>query len=286
MAHNRQQAERVHAALQSLCKRLETQRIYFRSQTKAHQRLQSEIPTRTFVISDRDRVVCGLAAKATQTHEAIGTLATAKLASDAMALARVMMENVFSLSWILQDVELRADLYYLSPSLSRRRLAEMVVQHYTYRPAFVERAKAFLANKQVEELSERLSGSWDKWARRDDDGKLIPIGARGMFHELGITLPDGAKVSFAYDVMYFTHSHYVHSTADSLDTIFGEEMFTLSPPANDAMTLVALNSANVFLIQVLADVEKYLGYDCFQPELDEIWDEMKVQVKEFSDPQF
>jgi hypothetical protein len=280
MAHDREQAERVHDTLQSLCSRLKAQRIYFRRPTKAHQRLQSDIPTPTVAITDRDRVICGLAAKAAQTHQAIGALATANLPSDAMALARVMMENVFSLSWILQDVELRADLYYLSPSLSRRRLAEMVVQHYTHRPKFVEQAKAFLANKQIESLSERLSGTWDKWARRDADGKLIPIGARGIFLDLGNTLPDGTKTSFAYDVMYFTHSHHVHSTMDSLDTIFKEATFTLSPPNSDALTLVALNSANVFLIQALADIEKYVGYECFQPELDEIWQEMKGQLDE------
>lgn len=284
MPHTQQQAEALHARLQALTKRVDSERIYFRKPGRAHRALQNEIPSSSYATSDRDRVVCGLAAKAAATHAAIGVLVAGQFSADSMALTRVLMENVFSLSWILQDIELRADLYWLSPALSRMRVAEMAVKHYTHRPAYVESAKDFMANTRVRDLCERLAGSWDKWARRDRDGKLTAIGARGIFHDLGITLPDGTKQSFAYDVMYFIHSQYVHSMADSTAFLGKRTQFTLSPPADGNACLIALNSANVFLIQGLADFEKYIGTPCFQPELDEIWNVMQEQIKALIEP--
>jgi len=230
LANNRAEAERVHGVLQTLAARVAAERIYFRDPVRAQERFQAPIPTQRYAVSDRDRVVCGLVAKATQTHAAIGLLAKGNLAQDALALARVMMENVFSVSWILQEPEFRTDLFFLSSTLFRRHLAELVITHYTHRPDAVARAKKLLEDEHAVDLATRLAGSWDKWARRDEDGRLVPIGARGIFLDLGVKLADGTKQSFAYEVMYFAHSHQIHSTADSLDAIYRQELCTLSPP--------------------------------------------------------
>lgn len=43
---------------------------------------------------------------------------------------------------------------------------------------------------------------------------------------------------------------------------------------------VALNSANMFLIQAFADFEKYMQTNSFQPELDGLWEGMITEIRD------
>jgi hypothetical protein len=231
---------------------------------------------------DRDRAISGLTNKAGRTHGAIRLLVDAGLIVDALALSRVMMENVFVLSWILQDSGLRLDIYVLADELFRRHLAEVTIEHYDHNPQMCTDAKARLADKRSERLAKALEGSWDAWARREDNGKLIPIGARGMFHDLGVVGPDGKKNSFAYDVPYFMQSHHVHSTIFSQRAfdLGASRVFRLDLMPSQSKANEVVNAANLFMVQALADFSTYTGSECLQPELDQVWLEMKAEVAE------
>jgi hypothetical protein len=276
-----QTAKRLHAELQSLAARVLDQKIQFRPYDRVHPKLQPRT-SRVYTAVSRDRAICGLTNKAVQTHAAIAILLEAGLANDAIALCRVLMENTFTISWILKDPVFRGDLYCVSSVVYRRRLAELTKQHYTHSPEMQADADRVLADKNDELLATVLDNTWERWARRIDPstGKLEQIGARGMFHDLGVETSHGKKVSFMYDVPYFQHSHMIHSTIPSLQRyeIRDERYFRLDLKPRAGAEQEALNTANVCMVQTYADFEKYTGAD-LQPELDTIWDEIR-EVRE------
>lgn len=62
-----------------------------------------------------------LVAKAINTHAAIRVLTDAQHGDDALALVRVLEENVLLLEWLLRDRVFRLELYGLSERLLHRR---------------------------------------------------------------------------------------------------------------------------------------------------------------------
>lgn len=276
MALSLRDAIRVHSTLQAIIKRVPQERIFLRTPARADSRFQSALDNKYAAI-DRDRTICGLTSKAAGTHKSIGILVLAGQLSDATSLCRVLMENVFTLSWILQDSGLRLDIFVLADDLFRRRLAEVTLEHFQYRPQLCARAKQQLDDPRSKRLAKALEGSWEKWARREESGRLIPIGARGMFRDLGITGPGGQKQSFVYDAAYFDQSHHVHSTVWSMRAFdfASMEFFRLDVKPKQSRAREIMNAANLFMIQALSDFEKFTGADSLQPELDTAWEEMK-----------
>lgn len=231
-----------------MTQRVPTEQIYFRRHARADERFQSPLDTK-FAAIDRDRAVCGLTAKAASTHKSIGLLAAAGQIGDAVALCRVLMENVFTLSWILQDSGLRLDVFVLADEIIRRRLAEVVLEHYTHQPEMCADAQRLLNDGRSQRLAAALEGSWERLARREDAaGRLVAIGPRGMFRDLGINGPDGEKRSFMYDAAYFDQSHHVHSTIASLRLLDLEssEIFRLDITARQSKAAEIMNAANLF----------------------------------------
>ena len=274
-------APQAHAKLQELSPRLERERIFFREQVRAHESLQSNPLSERYALSDRDRAICGLAAKAVQTHKSIGLLVAADQNSDALSLSRVLLENAFSLSWILQSPDLRIDLYWLSSIAFQRRLAELMLEHFPTNRDETQDAVTLLADKNAGALSKLLDDRWKGWARRDEEGRTIPIGANGIFRDVGVTNPGGKQESFSYDVVYFVHSHHVHSTVESTrgkDGPAERDWFTFRIKRDPRIGQIALTGANVSMIQVLAEMQKYLQTELFEPELTEIWNSMRTLI--------
>lgn len=278
-------ALKAHATLQELATRVADERIYYRAPAKADERFRT-LGEATCPAIDRDRTICGLTNKAARTHAAIRLLVDAELMSDARALCRVLMENVFTISWILQDSGLRLDVYVLADELFRRRLAEVTLIHYQHDARMCADARDRLCDQRSRTLADALEGSWRAWPRRERGGRLEQIGARGMFSELGIVGPQGERISFLYDVVYFQQSHDVHSTIFSLREfpLDASEAYRLDLKPSQSKAAETVNAANIFMIQALSDFANFTGAECFQPELDQVWEEMKGQVPRLNEP--
>jgi hypothetical protein len=171
---------------------------------------------------DRDGVVLVLVTKAVTTHHAIRLLTDARLASDATAPMRVLLENVILIEWLLRDTTYRLDLYAESDELHTKHLAAVTAVHYTHRPSLVESAAARV--KRHEKAVHAIFGETQKrWARRlsPDRQTLLKdnVSIEAMFEE--VAQPEGAaptdpkKPSFMRDVVYFQASGHVHSTVCS-----------------------------------------------------------------------
>lgn len=273
-------ALRIHSTLQDITRRVPAERIYFRNAARADARFQIPGAPEYFAV-DRDRAICGLVNKAVGVHKSIGILIDAGQVSEAAALCRVLMENSFTLAWILLDSGLRLDVFVLADELYQRRAAEIAIEHYPHRPNLCASAQRRLDDSRSRYLAEALAGSWRSWARRPDaSGQMISLGAAGMFRDLGITGPNGKQQSFIHDSAYFDYSHDIHSTVWSLREFDfkGSETFRLDVQPRQSRAAEVVNAANLLMIQTLADFTVFTGSDPFQPELDAAWDEMQREA--------
>jgi hypothetical protein len=217
---------------------------------------------------DRDGVMLALVTKAITTHRAIRVLAEQRLASDATALQRVLLENVILIEWILRDVGYRIDLYAESDELLIKHLSEVTAAHYTHRPELVADAAARAA-RHAAALGVIFGDTQKKWARRlAPDGRSLGanVSIDQMFDE--VAQPEGkpAAKSFMKEVVYFTASWFVHTNAPALRKIAGpiakQRMFALEVHRDDESDCArALLGANLMALSAVSALNQYAKLD-------------------------
>jgi hypothetical protein len=85
--------------------------------------------------------------------------------------------------------------------------------------------------------------------------------------------------NFQYDVIYFLHSSWVHSTPNALRafrSLNGLQCFSCELGPNRAWCAPALLGANLFLFQTLQVACKYLYFDDIDAKLDAFFETMKA----------
>lgn len=222
---------------------------------------------------DRDAAVIALVTKAVTTHRAVRRLTDLRLASDATALMRVLLENVVLLEWLLRDPGYRFDLYIESDELHTAHLAAVVEKHYPHHPELVESAKR-RRKRHAKAVKAVFGDTQKKWARKlspDRQSLLkdnVPLDA--MFEEIAqpeIAAPgDSRRESFMRDVVYFQASGPVHSTAFALrkiaKRIAKDVTFSLRVHQDDLDSCTeALRGANLIVVSAISALNNYAGLE-------------------------
>lgn len=266
-------AHQIHDRLRALIPKLESERIWLRGYQKHDPRLL--VPGGHPHGAPRDRIFCALVSKASGTHAAIRVLANAGHSADAVALTRVLIENLLVILWINLDVALRLDLYCASAELYDRRLAYVVQAHFeSVDPEFA--AKAVKREQNATPMAELLGGTHHTWARRYDESsrEFVAISLADMFDEVfgkPQGAPKGTRGSM-HDAAYFKTSQYVHSNVASLGGLFkmDERYFKFANSDNSSESIEAIALSNIAFSGVLNELQRYLGDDPFEPELEKI----------------
>lgn len=211
---------------------------------------------------DHDRVVCALAVKTLRSQKSVRLLGEASLAGDAMALARVALENAIVLIWILKGPATeRLDTYSVAAAVTHQRWRE-VLKEYFPEDANVDAVKPHSdqAASISEEVFDDIHTTWAVF--QNDKGKFVKTTAKEMFREAN-EQPEGSS-SFAYDAPYFEGSAYVHSAPASAEAIVRalkpSRYFTLDVVPNDGLLRAqALMIANVAAVAALQALDSYCG---------------------------
>ncbi len=253
------------------------ERVFFRASEPLTPTIRRELgPSAPRIGANRDRAVCALVNKACNTHAAIRVLTDAGHGDDAMALGRVLLENTMLLKWLLLDPIYRLDLYCISDVLFRRRWCELVIQHFQENPNLVASAQQSL-NDDVRAVAGFFGNTIHKWAQvLHPGGKLEHVNFKEMMEEVAVA--GGTASSFQHDVIYFLHSAFVHSTANSMrsfNQLKREDFFTASLGPHSKRREEALAGANLCLIQVLHSAAGYLGLSNLVTELDRIFESLR-----------
>lgn len=264
----------IHARIRDLLPRVHDQRVFFREHARvdAHLRVPGSV-----LFVDRDRIFNALISKAAETHQAILVLTQARLANDAKALLRVLVDNSMVVSWILQDTSLRLDCFATALQFTNNRFAEVLQEYYPGADAS-DLAVAKEVTEDTQRFRELMGGNHTSWARKFDDakGKLVPLKIYQMFEDI---IPAGGD-SFIYNVAYFDGSAYIHSTVTSLKNLVQSDSvyFGIAESKDDEGELEdSLFLANVVICSVLADFQRYAGVD-LEPDLERIFDDIRTSV--------
>jgi hypothetical protein len=178
-------------------------------------------------------VYCGLATKATRTHAAIRTLIEAGNADDAMALTRVLIENLVAMMWIRKDIVFRLDAYIAASELHDQRLGFVAQTHYAEsNPPFAEKAAA--KERDASGMADHLGGKHHTWARDYDQAtaefRTVPLAE--MFDEVfgkAVNAPAGIQ-SAMYDVAYLRGRSRCIQRLHPSRSSFGPEIVTSRSP--------------------------------------------------------
>jgi hypothetical protein len=255
-------------AIVSLQEKVGEARVFRRRRSLVHRAVR--VPGHPTSV-DRDGVVLALATKAVTTHRAIRLLTDARLASDATALMRVLLENVILIEWLLRDATYRIDLYVESDELHTKHLAAVTAEHYKHRPELVESASA-RAKRHERAVRAIFGETQKKWARKlsADRQSLLKdnVSIEAMFEEVAqpeeATPGEPAKKSFMRDVVYFQASGHVHSTAFALrriaKRIANDVIFSLSVHTDDIeFCTETLRGANLISLSAISALNAYGG---------------------------
>ena len=269
----------VHRAIEALYPRIEQAQAYFRAFMPVDLTLPQP-PGKTGG-TRLDPLVCALAIKAATTKRAILAVCDRGDGDNALALARVLLENACMLEWLIRgDGRRRLEAYAMFTSVQHERVVSTVAR---YRDRFISAG----ATVEVESV-EYHRAIWQHvfcdtkkhrptWEFDRRSGKGRSVSAREMFEEIA----DG-RPSFEHDVLYGSlGSDIVHSGPFSLSRIVSSlasrDTFVLQPmPAVDMCT-IALASSNTAMFLVLDSLAQYLGLD-LSTELG------KLKAKSQSDP--
>ncbi len=215
-----------------------------------------------------DPVVCGLSIKAATTKRAIVALCELGDGDNAIALARVMLENSCLLEWLIRGKgRRRLEAYVMFLSVIHERMVEIFRRH-DVRFGRESRLSSDQTHRDVwkhtfwdHKRREPTQSGRPTWDIDPITGKFEPASAKKMFKEIA----DG-KESFEYEALYGAlGSDVVHSGPFGLGRImrdFLEEgLFKLhAVPVRDQCT-VALASSNQAMFLVLDSLTEYLGLD-------------------------
>lgn len=279
MPFSREQSLRFHERIRALVRRIADEKVRFRKPDRISKRLWAPQPgSRRSLAADRDRAFSFLVNKAANSHQAVRVLVEHGLAHDALAVARVLLENYVVIAWILKDPVFRLDLYCASSEVFKAQWAKVIREHYQHNPTMQRDAERWETNEARQQLSARLGKDHTKWARElTPDGGLRAVSVKRMFHDVGEVNPTTEKrTSFEYDGPYFEMSGAVHSTVMlALSSMFPEssEFFAAETLPDASVGDRALSIANISMVRVLSDFEKYTGVD-FGPELQAVWNDM------------
>jgi hypothetical protein len=118
--------------------------------------------------------------------------------------------------------------------------------------------------------------AWRAQARTYDDvsREFKPVSLAEMFDEVFGKLVDAPKGirGAMYDAAYFESSQHVHSNVASLDSFvrLGDRYFKIANPENRKESVEAIGLSNIAMAGVLNELQRYLGSDLFEPELEMI----------------
>jgi hypothetical protein len=265
-------------ALRDVVVHLNEQKAWVRASARVSPRLQREMqgPSGDIVLVNRDRAVCALVNKACNTHTAIRVLTDAGHGDDAMALGRVLIENVGLLQWLLLDPVFRLDLFCLSDALNQRHWGTLIETHFQENARLLADAKRSIT-EEVQTVAGVFGDTEHKWAQIvSPDGTLQHVNFKGMMQEIAVS--GGSSSNFRYEVIYFLHSAFVHTTASSMRsfmTVRDQRYFRFDLGANEHWLATALAGANISALLALQCAAEHIGASAVQVELEEIFSRMK-----------
>lgn len=265
-----QRSLEVHKQIEALYPRVEAHRAYFRGMTQVDPNLPR--PPGTSGEVRLDHVVCVLAIKAATTKRAVLAVCELGDGDNAIALARVLLENACLLEWLIRgDGRRRLETYAMFLSVAHERIVAIVNRH---RDRFIgagadpnmasdpyHRAiwtHVFRDRKGRPTKGERPTWNFDRLTRRGE-----PASVRALFEEIA-----DSQTSFEYDILYGAlGSDIVHSgpfttlTRMRQRTIGDRATFSLAPMPISDMCTIALASSNVAMFLVLDSLTQYIGLD-------------------------
>lgn len=277
-----QRSVEVHDQIEALYTRVEEHGAYFRDLMPVDPTLPHP-PGITGGVR-LDPLVCALAIKASTTKRAVLTLCELSDGDNALALARVLLENACLLEWLIRgEGRRRLEAYAMFLSVVHERVVETIERHKgrfisagadpkvssdAYHRAI--RTLVFVDTKGRPTKSDRPTWDFDRVT-----GAGQPVNVAKLFREVA-----GAQESFEYDVLYGAlGSDIVHSgpfsLAHTLQALDGRQTFLLRPiPVIDLCT-IALASSNTAMFLVLDSLTEYLGLD-LSADLDPLKAKSKV----------
>jgi hypothetical protein len=220
-----------------------------------------------------------LAIKAATSKRAVLAICELGDGDNAMALARVLLENACLLEWLLRgEGRRRLESYVLFTSVQHERGAATINR---------QQARLGFAGKTAENMaSSAYHRAICTHVFRDAKGKPTksdrptwefdrtnltgtPVSVRDLFREI-----TDIDQSFEHEVLYGAiGSDVVHSGPLSLTRILqlmlGRETFILQPMPLHEMCTLSLAASNIAMLLVLASLAEYLGLD-LAAELDAI----------------
>jgi uncharacterized protein DUF5677 len=258
-----QRSLEVHRRIEALYPRIEQQTAYFRVMMPGD-RAFPQVPGKTAGVR-LDPVVCALAIKAATTKRAILAVCELGDGDNALALARVLLENACLLEWLIRgDGRRRLEAYVMFMSVEHERIVGTIDRHE-------DRFIAAGATWEVKSdpyhraISKHVFG--DKKSHRPtwEFDRMTGKGAAVSVHDVFREIADG-KHSFEHDVLYgVLGSDIVHSGPFSLSriqhAIGNRPTFVLQPMPVSDMCSIALASSNAAMFLVLDSLTEYLGLD-------------------------
>lgn len=263
-----QRSLEVHDQIEALYPRVEKYGAYFRSLMPVDPTLPH--PPGIRAGTRLDPLVCALAIKASTTKRAVLSLCELCDGDNAVALARVLLENACLLEWLIRgEGRRRLETYAMFLSVVHERVVETIERHKgrfisagadpkvsseAYHRAI--RTHVFVDTKRRPTRSDRATWDFDRVT-----GAGQPVNVAQLFREVA-----SASESFEYDMLYGAFgSDIVHSgpfsLAHTLRAMDGRKTFLLRPTPNIDLCTIALASSNTAMFLVLDSLTEYLGLD-------------------------
>ena len=229
-----------------------------------------------------DPMVCALAIKAATTKQAILRLCDAGDGDNAMALARVLLENAALLEWLLRDKgRVRLDAYALFLSVVHERVVAMLHRHAARYlaaggeslPESSPHHRAVWKHVFGDTTRDRPTWEFDPATKK---GRYVTVA--GVLREVVNTTGSGTP-SFEQEAVYGSMgSDIIHSGPfDTLKVqrlIRGGAFFLRPIPLPDYRT-IALATSNTAMVLVLEAYSQFIGLDLAE-ELDALKTGMKI----------
>lgn len=282
----------IHQKIEALYARVDAHGAYFRGLMKVDPVFRR--PVGAAPGTRVDLLVCGLAVKAATTKRAVLLLCESGDGDNALALARVLLENACLLEWLIRgEGRRRLEAYALFLSVAHERIVETIKRH----------ADRFIA-AGAESLPESDPYHHDIWTHifRDRKGNPTkserptwdfndetrtgkPASVGDMFREIAKISEEDEAPSFEYDVLYGAMgSDVVHSGpfhALRMHRLMGNGRFFLRPEPMIDYRTIALASSNSAMFLVLDAYSQFIGLD-LKTDLDALKAESKVDPYQLS----
>lgn len=255
---------RLHNELEALYTRIEQHAALFRGLLPVDKRLPRP-PGKPPGVR-LDPLVCALSMKAATTKRAVFALCELGDGDNAIALARVLLENACLLEWLIRgDGRLRLEAYAMFLSVGHERAVAMINR---------QRARLIASGADVAPSSDDYHRAvWDHtfkekngptksdrptWSFDLSSGKGEPVRIKAMFEEIA------QAGSFEYEVLYGAFgSEIVHSGPFGLGRTLRSlgERFVLRVATSSELCTIALSVSNAAMYLVLDSLTQYIGLD-------------------------